>query len=149
MTQTYSLKMWSKNIPNIVQACLAEYGSNYKTVAGQQKKTKKAQIIRYVNFNRHKDPEAFYRQHCLLYLPFIESENTLLHEVDSWHEHYNTNINLITQNKAKFTKTISLDETQQSAINSTNKTGAQRLSSSSKEETHTYDLALDIHTLRQ
>ena len=68
--------------------CLAEYVAFYTWGCAKVKKRRKPHIIRYVRFNEHKDPENYYREKILLFVPHRESEETLKQDQHSWYQTY-------------------------------------------------------------
>ena len=67
-------------------------------------KRRRQKILRYVHYNKHKDSKNFYREQCLLFLPFSDTENEHLLENDTWHLVYNKNQSIIELNAKKYTK---------------------------------------------
>jgi len=45
-------------------------------------------IIRYVNYNKHRDLENNYREQLLLFHPFTTSKESQLGKHKSWHDAY-------------------------------------------------------------
>jgi hypothetical protein len=66
-----------------------------------EKERKKAKIINFFNYKIHQNPENYYREHLLLYLPFKDE----IKEVQSvnFKQEYERNLQLIVANKKKFT----------------------------------------------
>jgi hypothetical protein len=48
----------------------------------------KQKIIKFVNYNKHKDIENWSREQLLLYSPLKNSENSLLGTHVTWHDAY-------------------------------------------------------------
>lgn len=48
----------------------------------------KQKIIRWINFNQHKDPEKYYREQLLLLSPFLVSEMLQKGQHKMWHDAY-------------------------------------------------------------
>ncbi len=66
------------------------------------KKKHIALIIRYVNYNKHRDLENYYQEQLLLFHPFITLEESQFGNHESWHDAYNTYESLINDVCLKF-----------------------------------------------
>jgi hypothetical protein len=49
----------------------------------------KYHIIHYVHYNEHHDPNCFYRNLLLLFIPFSDNEDTFKGHHYTWHNAYN------------------------------------------------------------
>ena len=63
----------------------------YKTKNGTKyKKRKVPRIIRYVKYNKKKDPENYFREQLMLFLPWRNEQKDLLGSCDTYETHYNS-----------------------------------------------------------
>ena len=63
----------------------------YKTKNGiQYKKRKVPRIIRYVKYNKKKDPENYFREQLMLFVPWRNEQKDLLGSFDTYEAHYNS-----------------------------------------------------------
>ena len=63
----------------------------YKTKNGTKyKKRKVPRIIRYVKYNKKKDPENFFREQLMLFVPWQNEQRDLLGSFDTYEAHYNS-----------------------------------------------------------
>ena len=63
----------------------------YKTKNGTKyKKRKVPRIIRYVKYNKKKDPENYFREQLMLFVPWQNEQNDLLGSFDTYEAHYNS-----------------------------------------------------------
>ena len=63
----------------------------YKTKNGTKyKKRKVPRIIRYVKYNKKKDPENYFREQLMLFVPWRNEHKDLLGSFDTYEAHYNT-----------------------------------------------------------
>ena len=67
-----------------MEICLADFATMYTVQRNQTKKRKKQKILRYVRYNKQKDPENYYRKQCLLYLFFVAIENEHCVANETW-----------------------------------------------------------------
>ncbi|KAJ8048049.1 hypothetical protein HOLleu_00214 [Holothuria leucospilota] len=65
------------------------------------KKRNKAKIIRYVRFNKGNDPEKYYREQLMLFVPW-RCETDILGSFDSYQERYHTLEMTIEEKEAKY-----------------------------------------------
>ncbi|MCO5610594.1 hypothetical protein L7F22_064833 [Adiantum nelumboides] len=121
--------------------CLAEFASQYKLQGGHHKKMKRCKVIRSINYSVAKDPEKYYHEMCLLYVPFTHEENKLLvGQTTTWKDVFDTHIQDIVLRSAQFTKVPHL-----LSINTAKKSSSQSSSSSSAiEMRHAYDTGVDM-----
>ena len=56
--------------------CLAEFVANYNHIKNKISIQKKSEIIRFVHYNQFKDLEIWSREQLLLYVPFIDVEES-------------------------------------------------------------------------
>ena len=56
--------------------CLAEFVANYNHIKNKISIRKKPKIIRFVHYNQFKDLENWSREQLLLYVPFIDVEES-------------------------------------------------------------------------
>ena len=62
----------------------------YQTKNGTKyKKRKVPRIIRYVKYNKKKDPENFFREQLMLFIPWRNEQKDLLGSFDTYEAHYN------------------------------------------------------------
>ena len=63
----------------------------YKTNNGiKYKKRKVPRIIRYVKYNKKKDPENYFREQLMLFVPWGNEQKDLLGSFDTYEAHYNS-----------------------------------------------------------
>ena len=63
----------------------------YKTKNGTKyKKRKVPRIIRYVKYNKKKDPENYFREQLMLFVPWRNEQRDLLGSFDKYEAHYNS-----------------------------------------------------------
>ena len=63
----------------------------YRTKNGiKYKKRKVPRIIRYVKYNKKKDPENYFREQLMLFVPWRNEQKDLLHSFDTYKAHYNS-----------------------------------------------------------
>ena len=63
----------------------------YKTKNGiKYKKRKVPRIIRYVKYNMKKDPENYFREQLMLFVPWRNEQKDLLGSFDTYEAHYNS-----------------------------------------------------------
>ena len=63
----------------------------YKTKNGTKyKKRKVPRIIRYVKYNKKKDPENYFREQLMLFVPWRNEQRNLLGSFDKYEAHYNS-----------------------------------------------------------
>ena len=63
----------------------------YKTKNGTKyKKRKVPRIIRYVKYNKKKDPENYFREQLMLFVPWQNEQKDLLGSFDTYEAHYNS-----------------------------------------------------------
>ena len=63
----------------------------YKTKNGlKYKKRKVPRIIRYVKYNKKKDPENYFREQLMLFVPWRKEQKDLLGSFDTFEAHYNS-----------------------------------------------------------
>ena len=63
----------------------------YKTKNGiKYKKRKVPRIIRYVKYNKKKDPENYFREQLMLFVPWQNEQKDLLGSFDTYEAHYNS-----------------------------------------------------------
>ena len=63
----------------------------YKTKNGTKyKKRKVPRIIRYVKYNKKKDPENYFREQLMLFVPWRNEHKDLLGSFDTYEAHYNS-----------------------------------------------------------
>ena len=63
----------------------------YKTKNGTKyKKRKVPRIIRYVKYNKKKDPENYFREQLMLFVPWRNEQRDLLGSFDTYEAHYNS-----------------------------------------------------------
>ena len=63
----------------------------YKTKNGiKYKKRKVPRIIRYVKYNKKKDPENYFREQLMLFVPWRNEQKDLLGSFDTYEAHYNS-----------------------------------------------------------
>ena len=63
--------------------CKTKYGTKYK-------KRKVPRIIRYVKYNKTKDPENYFREQLMLFVPWRNEQKDLLGSFDTFEAHYNS-----------------------------------------------------------
>ena len=63
--------------------CKTKNGTKYK-------KRKVPRIIRYVKYNKTKDPENYFREQLMLFLPWRNEQKDLLGSFDTFEAHYNS-----------------------------------------------------------
>ena len=61
----------------------------------------KSKIIRYVRYREDIDPDNYYREHLMLFIPF-KNEECIIGDSNSYHEQYNKNKNKILEKKAMY-----------------------------------------------
>ena len=62
----------------------------YRAKNGTRYKSRKVpRIIRFVRYNRKKDPENYFREQLMLYMPWRNEEKDLLGSFDTYRDHYN------------------------------------------------------------
>ncbi len=77
------------NQKNIYESLtLWEFASYYNIKNNKLSKCHKQKIIRFVNYNKHKDIENWSREQLLLYSLFKKSESSLLGTHVTWHDAY-------------------------------------------------------------
>ena len=54
------------------------------------KKRKVPRIIRYVKYNKKKDPENYFREQLMLFVPWRNEQKDLLGSFDTYEAHYNS-----------------------------------------------------------
>ena len=63
----------------------------YKTKNGTKyKKRKVPRIIRYVKYNKKKDPENYFREQLMLFVPWRNEQKDILGSFDTYEAHYNS-----------------------------------------------------------
>ena len=63
----------------------------YRTKNGiKYKKRKVPRIIRYVKYNKKKDPENYFREQLMLFVPWRNEQKDLLGSFDTYETHYNS-----------------------------------------------------------
>ena len=63
----------------------------YRTKNGiKYKKRKVPRIIRYVKYNKKKDPENYFREQLMLFVPWRNEQKDLLGSFDTYEAHYNS-----------------------------------------------------------
>ena len=63
----------------------------YKTKNGTKyKKRKVPRIIRYVKYNKKKDPEYYFREQLIFFVPWRNEHKDLLGSFDTYEAHYNS-----------------------------------------------------------
>lgn len=65
---------------------LAEYIAFYTFESKKIKRRKIPHVIRYVRYNQHIDPDNFYREKLMLFLPYRETEENCKHSKQTWYE---------------------------------------------------------------
>lgn len=135
-------KYADRNI-SLQNVCLADFVSKYTMVRNNYRLRKNNKIIRYIKYNKEKDPHNYYREQCLLYLPFRNSEQEHLEDNETWHNVYNKHIVGITEKMKEYNK-IYEELTTNSASENINSTWTRSTSVpfSANEQ---YDITLDIH----
>jgi hypothetical protein len=78
-----SIDKYRKRPQHLNNICLAQFVANYNI--NNFKKLGVPKIIRWVNFNLHRDPENHYREQLLLFCPFRGLEESLKSGHASWH----------------------------------------------------------------
>ena len=68
-----------------VQTCCTKQKNGTK-----YKKRKVPRIIRYVKYNKKKDPENYFREQLMLFLPWRNEQKDLLGSFDTYEAHYNS-----------------------------------------------------------
>ena len=96
--------------------------------------------IRYIKYNKEKDPTNYYREQCLLFLPFARDENEHLQLNGTWHDVYNNHVTIITENMQVYNKIYDIP-TQNTSTNFSDNSSSSTNTSTSHEQ---YDIALDI-----
>jgi hypothetical protein len=86
--------------------CLAEFVSHYKKYGTPISKRKKPSVIRFVKYNKHCDYENYCREKLLLYIPFHENEDTLIHNFSTWEVAYVSFETIVHINEARFTYNV-------------------------------------------
>ena len=71
----------------IENICLAEFASCYTKKGIKQKMYGKPFVIRYVKYNRHKDPDNYYREQLMLYVPYRIDEG-IKEQSSTWNNTY-------------------------------------------------------------
>lgn len=84
--------------------CLADYAAEYTLVTesgfSSLRKRKQARIIRYVRYALAKDPQNYYREQCLLFLPWRNEKADI--EDQNCSVLFNSHIELIKANQSKY-----------------------------------------------
>jgi hypothetical protein len=86
--------------------CLAKFVSHYKKNGAPISKRKKPSVIRFVKYNKHCDYENYCREKLLLYVPFDENEETLMHKFCTWEVVYVVSETMVHINEARFTYNV-------------------------------------------
>lgn len=73
---------------NLDALSLVEFVSYYNVMKKKNSKRLRPLIIRYVNFNKHKDHENWSREQLLLFSPFRHSESSQLGLYSAWQDAY-------------------------------------------------------------
>ena len=68
-----------------VQTCCTKQKNGTK-----YKKRKVPRIIRYVKYNKKKDPENYFREQLMLFVPWRNEQKDLLGSFDTYEAHYNS-----------------------------------------------------------
>ena len=118
--------------------CLADFATMFNTNKAATSKRKRQKILRYVHYNKQKDPDNYYREQCLLYLPFGTSEEEHLQTNENWREVYKRNETLINSNACKYTKTSYAFEHHADASSSVD------TNTRSNSTVHKYDIVHEI-----
>jgi hypothetical protein len=63
-------------------------------------------VIRFVKYNKHCDYENYCREKLLLYIPFDENEDTLIHNFSTWEVVYVVSESIVHINEARFTYNV-------------------------------------------
>jgi hypothetical protein len=79
---------------------------HYKKNATPISKRKKPSVIRYVKYNKYCDYENYCREKMLLYVPFHEKEETLIHNVSTSEAVYVAFETIVHINEARFTYNV-------------------------------------------
>ena len=85
---------------------LVEYTNFYPKNPSKPNKRTRPHIIHYVRYNPHTDHENFCREKLMLYVPFRNSENSLLVGHQSWSSAFEKHKIQIARNEKMFTSLI-------------------------------------------
>lgn len=124
--------------PSLHKICLATFPSQHTIPATQKTQRKKGKIIRFKTYNKSKDPEQYYRELCLLYLPFESSEDSLNDDYPTWHDMYNHHKGSIEANRQLYNKMSPYSTTSTTKSSSTN--------TNSNRSYEGFDLAKEMNT---
>jgi hypothetical protein len=86
--------------------CLVEIVLHYKKNGAPISKRKKPSVIWFVKYNKHCDYENYCREKLLLYIPFDENEDTLIHNFFTWEVAYVASESIVHINEARFTYNV-------------------------------------------
>ena len=65
-------------------------------------KRKKPKVIRSVRFNKSKDPDNYFREQLMLYVPWRNEANDIIEHYQSYQERYETLYHLLSVNRMKY-----------------------------------------------
>ena len=82
--------------------CLAEYASSYLGASHHHKRRTRPCVIQFIRYNEHMDPENYYREKMMLYIPFRQTETMLKKDHTTWHDAYSSHKFLIDPIEKKF-----------------------------------------------
>jgi hypothetical protein len=85
---------------------LAEFISHYKRNGTPISKRKKPFVIWFVKYNKHCDYENYSKEKLLLYVPFHENEETLIHNFSTWEAAYVAFETIVYINEERFTYNV-------------------------------------------
>jgi hypothetical protein len=98
-----SLTCYLQRPANIEHICLAEFASSYTKKGKKRRHSDMPYVIRYVRYSEHKDPENFYREHLMLYVPYRVDENIFQKQYSTWKNAYMSLKETIKKNEQNFT----------------------------------------------
>ena len=79
--------------------CLVEFIANYNHIKNKISIRKKPKIIRFVHYNQFKDLENWSREQLLLYVPFIDVEESQNANRDTWKATYDEQVGNVLEKK--------------------------------------------------
>ena len=82
--------------------CLAEFVANYNHIKNKISIRRKSKIIRFVHYNQFKDLENWSREQLLLYVPFIDVEDSQKINKDTWKAAYDEQVGNVLEKRKIF-----------------------------------------------
>ena len=79
--------------------CLAKFVANYNHIKNKISIRRKPKIIRFVHYNQFKDLENWSREQLLLYVPFIDVEESQKINKDTWKAAYDEQVGNVLEKK--------------------------------------------------